>query len=154
RMTDEQWESPNMVLELGLAMLRMPYLPEDVPADKREMVFKTGRAASYLLTKRQNDAAREFKELVKAFPDAPGPHYAYGVYLLRDAPDAAIEQFRRELQISPNHVAARLQIAFEMIKEDRHAEAAPFAEEAVKLAPDLFAAHNALGRILVETGGL
>jgi predicted Zn-dependent protease len=27
-----------------------------------------------------------------------------------------------------------------------------YAEEAVKLAPDLFAAHNALGRILLETG--
>jgi tetratricopeptide (TPR) repeat protein len=154
RMADERWESPNMLLALGLSMLRMSYLPEDVPADKREMVFKTGRAASYLLLKRQNDAAREFKELAEAYPDAPGVHYAYGVYLLRDAPDAAIEQFRREIQISPNHVAARLQIAFEMIKEDRHAEALPFAEAAARLAPDLFAAHNALGRVLVETGDL
>src|SRR5262249_45198184 len=143
RMTDERWESPNMLLSLGLSMLRLAYLPEDVPADKREMVFKTGRAASYLLLKRQNDAAREFKELAEAYPDAPGAHYAYGVYLLRAAPDAAIEQFRREIQLSPNHVAARLQIAFEMIKEDRSAEALPFAEEAARLAPELFAAHNA-----------
>jgi tetratricopeptide (TPR) repeat protein len=152
RLASEQMESPDLILALGLTMLRMAYLPEDVPADKREMAFKAGRAASFMLTKRPKEAANEFKELVENYPNAPGAHYAYGVYLLRDTPEAAIQEFRREIEISPKHVAARLQIAFGLIKEDRHAEAAPFAEEAVKLAPDLFASHNALGRILIETG--
>jgi tetratricopeptide (TPR) repeat protein len=151
-LINEQPETPDLVFALGLTMLRMAYLPPDAPADKREMVFKAGRATSYLITKRQQEAAREFKELVENYPDSPGAHYAYGVFLLRDNPDVAIEEFRRELRISPKHVHARLQIAFEMIKQGRHAEGAPYAEEAVKLAPDLFATHNALGRILLETG--
>ena len=152
RLINEQPETPDMVFALGLTMLRMAYLPQDVPADKREIVFKAGRAAYYLNTKRQQEAAQEFKELVENYPDSPGAHYAYGVFLLRDTPEAAIEEFRRELRIDPKHVAARLQIAFEMIKQSRHAEGLPYAEEAVKLAPDLFATHNALGRILLETG--
>src|SRR5262245_7279727 len=151
-LINEQPETPDLVFALGLTMLRMACLPPEVPADKREMAFKAGRSTSYLITKRQQEAAREFKELVEIYPDSPGPHYAYGVFLLRDNPEAAIEEFRRELQISPKHVHARLQIAFEMIKQGRHADALPFAEEAVKLAPDLFATHNALGRILLETG--
>jgi Tfp pilus assembly protein PilF len=151
-LINEQPETPDLVFALGLTMLRMACLPPDAPAEKREMAFKAGRATSYLITKRQQEAAREFKELVENYPDSPGAHYAYGIYLLRENPDAAIEEFRRELQISPKHAHARLQIAFEMIKQDRHADGLAYAEEAVKLEPDLFAAHNALGRILLETG--
>jgi tetratricopeptide (TPR) repeat protein len=151
-LINEQPETPDLVFALGLTMLRMACLPPDAPADKREMAFKAGRATSYQITKRQQEAAREFKELVENYPDSPGAHYAYGVYLLRENPDAAIEEFRRELQISPKHAHARLQIAFEMIKQGRHADGLAYAEEAVKLEPDLFAAHNALGRILLETG--
>src|SRR5262249_7892984 len=128
RLINEQMEGPDLVFALGLTMLRLAYLPPDVPADKREIALKAGRAAYYMLTKRQQEAAREFKELAENYPDSPGAHYAYGVFLLRDDPDAAIEEFRRELQISPKSVYARLQIAFEMIKQGRHAEGAPYAE--------------------------
>jgi len=151
-LINEQPETSDLVFALGLAMLRMACLPPEAPADKREMVFKAGRATSYLITKRQQEAAQEFKELAENYSDSPGAHYAYGVFLLRYDPGAAIEEFRRELRVSPKHVHARLQIAFEMIKQGRHPEGATYAEEAVKLAPDLFAAHNALGRILLETG--
>src|SRR5262249_17844680 len=96
--------------------------------------------------------AQHSTESADYYPDSHGWHYAYGLLLLRYDPGAAIEEFRRELRISPKHVHARLQIAFEMIKQGRHAEGAPYAEESVKLAPDLFATHNALGRILLETG--
>jgi tetratricopeptide (TPR) repeat protein len=152
RLFSDQAEMPELVIALGLTMLRMPYLPSETPADKREIVFKTGRAALFAATNRLLDAQREYKELIAAYADSPGAHYAYGVFLLRGAPDEALEEFKRELQISPKHVPARLQIAFEYIKRGEHAAGAPFAEEAVKLAPDLFAAHNALGRILLETG--
>ncbi len=153
-LINEQPETPDLVFALGLTMLRLAYLPPDVPADKREMAFKAGRATHYLITKHPKEAAQEFKELAENYPNSPGAHYAYGVFLLRDTPDAAIEEFRRELQVSPKSVAAHLQIAFEMIKQDRHAEGLPHAEEAAKLAPDLFATHNALGRILLETGDI
>ncbi|MFN0088347.1 MAG: tetratricopeptide repeat protein [Blastocatellia bacterium] len=154
RFMDKRSESPEVIVALGLAMLRFPYLPAAIPAAKREMVFKTGRAAYMAAINRVGDAQREYGEMIAAFSEEPGAHYAYGVFLLRDSPDAALAEFRRELKLSPNHVAARLQIAFEYIKRSEHAAGLPFAEEAVRLSPDLFAAHNALGRILLETGDL
>jgi predicted Zn-dependent protease len=38
------------------------------------------------------------------------------------------------------------------MKEGRYEEARPYAENAVQLQPDFFAAHNALGRVLLELG--
>ncbi|PYU88166.1 MAG: hypothetical protein DMG08_26565, partial [Acidobacteria bacterium] len=84
------------------------------------------------------------------FPDTPNVHYSFGVFLLAEDPVAALEEFRRELRISPNHVPARLQIAFEYIKRNEHEKGLAYAQEAVKLSPDSFAARNALGRILLE----
>ena len=61
-------------------------------------------------------------------------------------------QFRKELEISPKHVGARLQIAFEYIKRSGYAAGLPYAEQAAQLDPRSFAARNALGRILLELG--
>ncbi len=147
-----QSESPTVFEACGLMMLRLAYLPGETPAEKREVVLKTGRAAFYLLADRRQEAAREFQELVAAFPNTPDVHYAYGIFFLRDSPDEALREFKQELQLSPQHVFARLQIAFESLKRNDAATGLSYAEEAVKLAPNLFAAHNALGRILFELG--
>ena len=147
-----QSETPAVFEACGLMMLRLAYLPGETPAEKREVVLKTGRAAFYLLADRRQEAAQEFQELVAAFPNTPDVHYAYGIFFLRDSPDEALREFKQELQLSPQHVFARLQIAFEALKRNDAATGLSYAEEAVKLAPNLFAAHNALGRILFELG--
>jgi len=71
---------------------------------------------------------------------------------LRDSPDAALEEFRRELELSPKHVPSMLQIAFEYLKRNEHTAGLPFAEQASQLDPNSFPARNALGRILLELG--
>src|SRR5262249_29152136 len=76
----------------------------------------------------------------------------YGVFLLIDSPDAAVDAFRTELKVSPDNVPAMLQIAFEYIKRNDFEKAKPYAEKAVEKAPDLFAARNALGRVLLDLG--
>lgn len=147
-----QSENPTMMEAFGLTMLRLPLLPSEIPADKREMVMKTGRAAYFGATDKRDLATQEYQELLAAFPAAPNVHYAYGVFLLRDSPEEAMTEFKKELEISSQHIFARLQIAFEAIKRNDPKAGLPYAEEAVKLAPNLFAAHNALGRILLELG--
>jgi tetratricopeptide (TPR) repeat protein len=72
------------------------------------------------------------------------------VFFLTEDSARAIEEFRRELAISPSHVPARLQIAFEYLKRGDAARALPVAIEAAKLAPDYFAAKLALGQVLLE----
>lgn len=145
-------ESPSLIEALGLSVLRMPFLPSDMPPDKREMVLMAGRAAYDMRTNRAADGKKEFEELIARYGEAPNVHYAYGTFLLNTEPDAALGEFNREIHISPNHVAARLQIAFEDIKRADFAAGLPFAEKAVELAPQLFAAHDALGRILLGMG--
>jgi tetratricopeptide (TPR) repeat protein len=93
-----------------------------------------------------------FEELVSRYPTTPNVHYAFGVFLVRDQPEAGLEEFRRELRLSPSHYHAMLQIAYELIKEGKYDEARPYAEQATQLAPNLFAAHHALGRIQFQTG--
>ena len=146
-------DSLGVIEALGLSLLRLPYLPSEIPADKRELVVMAGRGGFQMAKGRRSEAGRlAFEELAMRYPTEPNVHYAYGTFLLPDEPDRAFEEFRRELRRSPNHYLALLQIAFEQIKRGEYAEALPNAEKAAALAPTLHAARNALGRALLETG--
>jgi tetratricopeptide (TPR) repeat protein len=145
-------EAPKIVEAFGLTMLRLPLLPTDVPADKREAVQIAGRAGFNLAARRLDLARAAYDELLARYPEMPSVHYAYGIYLLNQDADAALAEFRRELELSPNHVAAMLQIAFEHLKRKEYEAGLPWAEKAVQLAPKLFPARNALGRLLLELG--
>jgi predicted Zn-dependent protease len=79
-------------------------------------------------------------------------HYAHGVFLLRSDSDRALAELQRELEVKPDNVMAHLEIAFERIVRGEYEQARPAAERAASLAPGLFAARNALGRVLVELG--
>lgn len=139
---------------LGLALLRLPYLPNETPPEKRELVVKAGRAAFYGISAQLDIAKKEFQELLAAYPNVSGVHYAYGVWLMKEDAEASLAEFKRELELTPGHVPARLQIAFEYIKRNQYADGLKYADEAVKLEPNSFPARNALGRILLETGDL
>jgi tetratricopeptide (TPR) repeat protein len=146
-------DTPAVIEAFGLSVLRLPFLPTEAPPDRREMILMAGRAAYHQARGRSNALARQFfEELATRYPTTPNVHYAYGVCLLVENPEAALEEFRRELRISPNHNHAMLQIAFELMKQGQHAEALTLAQKAVDLDPSLFAAHQALGRALLETG--
>jgi len=137
----------------GLSVLRLPYVPAEIPAGKRELVLMAGRGGFQMAKGRRSEAGRlAFEELVLRYPTEPSVHYAYGTFLLPDEPDRALEEFRRELRSSPNHYQAMLQIAFEEIKRGNYEDALPPARKAVELAPTLYAARHALGRALLETG--
>ena len=147
-------ETPQLLAACGLFVLKMAMLPDDVPAAQRETVQAAGRAG-YAALGLKPDARARFDELLTRYPTTPNLHYAYGGYLLQlgqDNADAALEAFRKEIEIDPKAVYPRLEIAFELLKQGEHASALPYAEQATRLAPGLFAAHHALGRALVEIG--
>jgi tetratricopeptide (TPR) repeat protein len=145
-------ESPKVMEAFGLAMLRMPFLASEVPPDKREQVGIAGRAGYYLAARRFEEAGVAFRELLARYPNAPNVHYAHGVFLMNQDADAGLKEFRRELEISPLHQPAMVQIAFEYMKRDELDTALPFAEKAVQLAPKMFQARNVLGRVLLDLG--
>jgi tetratricopeptide (TPR) repeat protein len=145
-------ESPKVVEAFGLAILRMPFLPDEIPPDKREQVLVAGRAALDMAAHRMDQARASFDTLLSRSPNEPNVHYAFGVYLLGQDADAAMKEFRRELEISPAHYPAMVQMAFEYLKREEYDEALPLAEKAVQLAPKMFPARNVLGRVLLELG--
>ncbi|MFN0124657.1 MAG: tetratricopeptide repeat protein [Blastocatellia bacterium] len=144
--------TPRTLLLPGLIMLRLPFLPEEAPAGKRELIGKTGRAAFYAASDNVAAAQREYQELVTLYGHQPGVNYAHGLFLLRGDSDAAIAALKRELDLTPGHVTAHLLLAFEYLKRNEPAAGLPYAEQAVRLAPELFAGDNALGRLFVDTG--
>src|SRR4030095_4514056 len=115
-------DSPRVIEAMGIATLRMAMLPNEVPPDRRELVLMAGRG-SYMMATRQTAAAgAAFRGVVDRYPEPPNVHHAYGVFLLMEQPDKAIEQFKRELELQPNHPASLMQIAYEYLKE-KNAEA-------------------------------
>ncbi len=143
-------DTPQVLEALGLTVLRMPILPSDMPATGRERVLLAGRAGYAMAARHAGTALAALDELVTRYPKTPHAHYARGVFFLTEDPDRALEEFRRELAISPTHVPARLQIAFEYLKRGQAAQALPVAIAGAKLAPDHFATHLALGQVLLE----
>ena len=145
-------DSPQIIEALGVATMRMPLLPSEVPPEKREMVMMAGRG-SYFMSMRLAPAARTaFEELALRYPDVPNVHYAFGVFLMSDDPDRALKEFDRELSVQPSHAASHIQMAFEYIKRGDYASARPHADTAVTLAPTDFIAHRLIGQIQLEIG--
>jgi tetratricopeptide (TPR) repeat protein len=147
-------ESERLVEVAGLMLLRVPKLPAEITTDERDLVTRAGRAAYAHLARNGEEAKRRFDDLIERFPSVPNVHYAHAIFLLGSDSNAALAEFRKEIEIQPGSVFARLDLAFELIRRGDFADALVPAEEAVSLAPQLFASHHALGRALVETGSL
>ena len=147
-------DNPRVIEAMGIATLRMPLLPIELPPDRRERVLMAGRASYMMATRNTAAAEKAIDALVARYPEAPNVHYAAGVFLLQEQPDKAIEEFKRELELQPGHAWAVMQIAYEYLKRGDGETALPWARQAVAAAPNAFPAHKALGQALLETGDI
>lgn len=145
-------ESGKVVEAFGLTILRMPYLPKEIPPAQREKILIAGQAGYHMAARRLEQARTAFDTLLAQYPNDPNVHYSFGVYMLSQDADIAMKEFKRELEISPNHFPSMVQMAFEYLKRDQFDQALPLAEKSVQLAPKLYAARNVLGRVLLELG--
>ncbi len=144
--------SPGILQAMGQSFLRIPALPDALPATDREMVMLAGRGAYEVGAGASAEARKIFDQLVERYPATPNVHYGYGVFILAADADLALENFRREIEISPEHVPARLQVAFEGLKRGDVESGLEAAEQAAALEPENFAARHAYGRLLLEAG--
>jgi tetratricopeptide (TPR) repeat protein len=148
----EGTDSPRVIEAFGMALLRIPMTPSELPPHRREVVMLAGRGAYYRAVRRPAAAKPAFELLVQRYPDVPNVHYAYGVYLLDEDPARAIEAFQQELKSSPGHVPSLLQIAFEYLRQSDWEAAKTWAQRIVDLEPRDFAARRAMGQALLEAG--
>lgn len=144
--------NPSLVSGIGLAALRVPLVPKEIPAEQRDLYVTAGKAAYFIMARDYPKAGASFQELLDRFSTAPGVHYLYGCYLLASAPDHAMAELKRELEIAPSNAAADAMLAWSLLNQHDARSALPYAQRAVKGAPSFPTAQYVLGRALAETG--
>jgi tetratricopeptide (TPR) repeat protein len=145
--------TPALIEAIGLASLRLPFLPENYPPERRESVWLAGMAAFYSFEKDvpRSDAFAEW--LLRLYSQDANVHYFRGtLFHFEGRLTAAAEEFQKELQISPDHAPALTEWAMTRVEASAPAEALAPAKRAVVLDPQSARAHYILGRALLETG--
>lgn len=153
-MVKSSTQTDILVEPLGLAALRLPLLPKEIPADRRELVQMAGRATLAVEAQQLAEAEALFQRMIAEYPNEPGIHFLYGAFLTDLRPEEGIRELQREIAINPAGISARLRLAEELMKEGKLAEALALAEQAVKLEPDNSGTRLILGEVLVAKGDL
>jgi tetratricopeptide (TPR) repeat protein len=144
--------TPALVRAAGLAGLRRPVAPEDVPSAGQDLVDRAGRAVCAVAASNPAEARKYFADLLDHYPNAPNVHYVYGSFLLSTDPDAALREFQKELDRDPKDSEALATIALQYEQRGEADEAISYARRAVAADPKFFAAHGVLGRLLANSG--
>ena len=138
---------------LGMALLRIPLLPEQVDTSKDGLVRSAGEIAALLQDSKYDEAFPKFQILLRQYPATPFLHCAYGTALaVFSQYDEAETQLHQELLISPNSGVTYARLASIALKTRRPADALPSAQRAVQLEPESAEAHYLLGRSFLELG--
>jgi tetratricopeptide (TPR) repeat protein len=146
--------SPPLLDACGLMILRLPELPSEIPEERKDLVKTAGWAAYSSLAGRQEEARPLFEDLVARYPQSPGVHLAFGLFLAARGSPEALPLFNREVQLFPDNARAHLEIAFYHLERGDPADALPSAEVSVRLAPDVYTSHLALGQALLARDAL
>ena len=143
--------APQIRTALGMALLRIPLLPDQVDPSQDALIQAAGGAAAV-----SGDIARyveALEALIREHPQTPYLHFRYGLALkAAGRTEDALAAQQKETAISPESALPREQIAMLEIVLRRNAEALRSAQEAVTLAPNSFAAHSVLAKALEVNG--
>ncbi len=133
----------------GLSVLRRPWFPYEIPADKLPIVVAAGEASFAESVHKPEEARKLYEALVAQYGNEPNIHYAYGKFLANLDIDAALNEYQKELKITPAHVPVRIDAAFLCLKAGKLDQGLSYAQEAAKIEPKNPVAHNLTGRILM-----
>jgi len=138
---------------LGLALLRVPLLPQELDPSKDALIHAVGEVAAVMLQGDTASALDKFPSLLKQFNDTPYLHFAYGLALASAGRlEEALAQQRAEALVSPQSGLPQIEISRLELRLNHAEEALRAAEKAVRLAPDSPATHEILGQSLSATG--
>ena len=143
---------PALLEPAGLAGLRLPYLPAEIPPDQRDLIELVGKAVMAVQMQHYEEADLEFNRLAEAYPHQSGVHFLRGAYLEQLRPEEAVPEFERELAISPSHVLARVRIAQQLLGVSEFDRALDLAQQAIQLDPKRASAHMIAGEALISKG--
>lgn len=146
--------SAAVITAAGLCALTIPHLPSDLNPQQLALVNLAGTALWANVCRRSADAESAFRQLLATYPNEPGVHYAYGVYLMEVDQHAALAEFQKELETHPSHWPTMLVSAFLQIREGQPEKAIELARQAIRIAPEKhrWIGHAAIGHALLSMG--
>jgi predicted Zn-dependent protease len=145
--------SQNVKMAIGLTLLRVPLLPDQIDPEKDALILEAGKAGELVSLNDYDEADEAFQQLVRDYPTTPFVHYAYAQTLAGLGEyEKAEEEVREELKINPESSMPYMLLAHVDVRLNRFQDALPLAQRAVKLAPQSFVAHYLLGRALFGLG--
>lgn len=138
---------------LGLALLRVPLLPQETDPSQDALLHAAGEIGAKLLRNETAKALVEFPALLNDHPNTPYIRYAYARVLVSAGRlEGAAGELRDETRVSPKSAFVHVEMSRVLLRMCHPQEAFSAAEEAVKLAPDSSEAHLALGQALKALG--
>ncbi len=142
-------KAPDISVVAGIAGLREPWLPSEVPEPRKALVLKLGDAMTAAMEQDVKEALQKFEAVVKEFPDEPNVRFRFAGFLAMQYPDRGVEEMKTALKLDPHHVLALVGLTSMYLKRDEFAEALAYAERAVQAAPSNFSTHLLYGKVLL-----
>ena len=133
---------------MGLCVLAIPDDLTKLSPQRRAVVDLAGKAAWAYSSQHPDVAAAGYRQLIAQYPNEPGVHYAYGLYLMETDLTAALAEFHKEAQNNPKHWPALLVIGSLQIRQGMPDLAIESLHAALKIAPAKYhwLCHTDLGR--------
>jgi len=150
-------ESPQPLEEaMGLAVLAIPDDAVQLSPQRRAAVGLAGKAAWAFSTQHPDVAATAYRQLLEQYPNEPGVHYAYGLYLMETDLAAALAEFQKEVRNNPKHWPALLVIASLQIRQGTPEQAIETLHGALKVVPAKYhwLCHSDLGRANLDANNV
>ena len=145
-------QNAELITALGLASLRTPLLPKEVPSDQHNFFDEGGKAAYLSIAGDLSGARLALTDLLNQYPQAHYVHYLYGCFLLASEPATAIQELHRELELNPGAGAANAMLAWTLLQRGDTSEALPYAKAAAQNEAQASLAQYVFGRALLEQG--
>jgi len=151
QLTRADKKSPEIIVAAGIAGLRRPWTPPEVPQSDRDKVFQLGDAMAAVMEQDSKEALGKFDIVLHDYPNDANVHFRYGAFLMEEDPDRGIQEIQKTVALDPDHIPALVSLASIYLKRDQPQTARQYAEKAVKLAPEDFATHVVLGRVFLDS---
>jgi tetratricopeptide (TPR) repeat protein len=147
-------QSPAQVkVVLGLLLLRVPLLPQEVDPSQDALVQAAGETGSLFALGDPSRTIDSFRALLARYPNVPYLHYSFGKALSSAGQDKeALLQQQEELKISTTSELPYIEISSLELRLRHPQSALRAAEIAVRLSPNSRAAHQALEKSLMASG--
>src|ERR1039458_5147399 len=140
-------------MALGMALLRIPLLVNDIDPGKDALTHAVGEAAVWLYGHDSASAVEALRQLLREYPKTPYLHYACAEALEEIGKhDEALRELAEETKVSPRSALAYVRMASLNLQLHQAKQGLPQARQAVILAPQSNAAHEVLAQTLKSLG--